>query len=226
MDRYEPFDLKITKLTGTKWRRENVAALLRQLIEEQGKPRYSVENRIIIAFDRSIDSSVQFLRANKEILLEALLNIAYNPYVFTYRLDRNWLSAVLIRNYRHGQKYQHHSIGAGMREPEKAEFENELLQVAAQKSDGLIRYNPDTKEHGHDGDLRINEAKIKAIDAQIVSAPVFEVLKLHICDYRVLPVPDWPNCLLCPLYKDGHCLSRGATIYQKIHLDEEGIARS
>ncbi|GAI85708.1 unnamed protein product, partial [marine sediment metagenome] len=86
MDEYEPFDLKITKLTGTKWQRENAAALLRQLIAEQGKPRYSIENRIIIAFDRSLNSSVEFFQTNRSILLEALLNIAYNPYVFTYLL--------------------------------------------------------------------------------------------------------------------------------------------
>lgn len=220
MDRHEPFDLKITKLTGTKWQRENVAALLKQLIEEQGKPRYSVENRIIIALDGSIDSGVQFLRLNRDILLEALLNIAYNPYLFTFQLGGNWFSIALVRNYHRGHKYHHHPIGTGMREPQKADFEDKLVQVAAQKSDGLIRYNPNIKEHGCDGYLRIDRAKIKNADTQNEPAPVFETLKLHVCEYGAPPTPNWPNCLPCPLYKDEHCLSRGAAIHRALYRTE------
>jgi len=222
MDRYEPFDLKITKLTGTKWQRENVAALLRQLIEEQGKPRYSVENRITIAFDRSLDSRVQFFQLNKGILLEVLLNIAHNPYVFTYLLSdyHCWFSITLVRNYHRGSKYHEHPIGSGLREPEKAQFENELVREAALKSDGLIKFNPNPKEHGHDGDIRIDRAKIKDADAQIKPTPPFERWKLYVCDYGDGSVA-WANCLPCPLYKDGPCLSRGAAIRKIVYGDED-----
>lgn len=40
-----------------------------------------------------------------------------------------------------------------------------------------------------------------------------------VCDYGTPPVPDWKNCLPCPLYKDGHCLSRGGAIWRVIHGD-------
>lgn len=39
----------------------------------------------------------------------------------------------------------------------------------------------------------------------------------YVCDYGVPPVPKWDNCLPCPLYKDGHCKSRGAAIHRAIH---------
>ncbi len=38
-----------------------------------------------------------------------------------------------------------------------------------------------------------------------------------ICDYGTPPVPNWKNCLPCPLYKDGHCTSRGAAIWRQTH---------
>jgi len=218
MDKYEPFDLKITKLTGIKWQRENVATLLRQLISEQGRPRYSVENRIISAFDRSLNSSLEFLQLNRNILLEALLNIAYNPYVFTYLLSEYhyWFGITLITNYHHIPEYYEHCIGSGMREPEKAKFENELIREVALKSDGRIKYNANPKERGHDGDLLIDRGKIKDADAQIEPAPLFETRKLSVCDYGNGSVA-WANCLPCPLYKDGHCLSRGAAVHKAIY---------
>lgn len=223
MDKYEPFDLKITKLTGAKWQRENVATLLRQLIAEQGKPRYSVENRIIIAFDRSLASSTKFLQLNKGILLEVLLNIAYNPYVFTYLISdyHCWFSIPLLTNYHRSRGYYEHPIGRGLREPEKAKFEAELVREAALKSDGLIKFNPNLKEHGHDGDLLIDKGKIKNADAQIEPAPLFETRKLSVCDYGTPLVPKWTNCLPCPLYKDGHCLSRGAAIYRAVYRTDK-----
>lgn len=38
----------------------------------------------------------------------------------------------------------------------------------------------------------------------------------YVCDYDIPPVPNWENCLPCPLYKDEHCLSQGAAIYRAI----------
>lgn len=34
----------------------------------------------------------------------------------------------------------------------------------------------------------------------------------YVCDYGTPPMPNWTNCLPCPLYRDGHCLSHGAAI--------------
>ncbi|GAI24749.1 unnamed protein product, partial [marine sediment metagenome] len=94
------------------------------------------------------------------------------------------------------------------------------VREAALKSDGLIIYNPNPKEHGHNGDLHIDREKIKKADAQIESAPSFERWKLYVCHYGDKNVP-WKNCLPCPLYKDGHCLSQGAAIYRAIYGNEE-----
>jgi len=41
-ERYEPFDLKIGKLTRTDWERTNMMALAHQLMAKQGKLRSSV----------------------------------------------------------------------------------------------------------------------------------------------------------------------------------------
>lgn len=217
MDRYEPFDLKITKLTGTEWHRDNAPALARQLITEQGKPRFSIENRMIIAFDQSRDSSVSFLRLNQSILVEALLSVAYKPYHFTHWLEEYgcWVSIVLITKYRYQQgKYYEHPIGAGMRESEKAEFETRLLQEATVKSGGLIKYNPDTKQHGYDGDLYLDRQKLTDPHREIKLIPL-EPIPIFVCDYGAGSV-SWPNCLPCPLYKDGDCQSRGAIIFGAI----------
>lgn len=224
MEKYEPFDLKITKLTGLEWQRGNVASLLRQLITEQGKPRYSVENRVIIAFDKSLDSSVEFLQGNRSLLLEVLLNIAYNPYAFTYRLKEyhSWFAITLVRQYRRSADYHEHPIGPGMREPGKAVFETELLREASLRSGGRLRANPETEEHGHDGDLRIDRSKVKNADALGEPAPAFDIVKLYVCDYGAEPVPPWKNCEPCPLFVEGHCQSQGAAIWRALHPPELG----
>ena len=218
MDKYEPFDLKITKLTGTKWQRENVAALLKQLFDEQGAPRYSVENRITIAFDRSLTSSAEFLRLNKDKCLEVLLSIAHNPYSFICWLQgyHCWGALALVGNYRRGSKYYEHPLGYGLREPEKAEFENELIKEVEAKSGGIIKANPDPKKHGNDGSIRIDKEKIPPAPTSLV--PRFESLRLQVCDYGDGGV-QWTNCLPCPLYKDGHCLSRGANIQKSMNKE-------
>jgi hypothetical protein len=42
-----------------------------------------------------------------------------------------------------------------------------------------------------------------------------------VCDYGTPPVPSWQNCLTCPLYRDGHCTSRGVVIWRAIHGEGE-----
>lgn len=45
--------------------------------------------------------------------------------------------------------------------------------------------------------------------------------ELPVCDYGDGSV-HWANCLPCPLYKDGHCLSEGGKIHRAVYGDEEG----
>lgn len=46
--------------------------------------------------------------------------------------------------------------------------------------------------------------------------------KFPVCDYGDKDIP-WANCLPCPLFKDGHCLSQGAAIYRTVRLKAESL---
>jgi len=223
MEQREFFDLKITKLTKATWQREDLSILLKQLMNEQGRPRYSVENRIIISFDRSISSDIKFLRLNRDKLIEVLLNIAYNPYSFTYWLSeyRCWVAFALIQNYRRSDEYHEHPLGSGLREPDKAEFANELIKEIEAKSGGIIKANPNPKEHGRDGSIPIDREKLSPAPTTLVS---YELLRAPVCDYGAADIAkdlDWQNCLPCPLYKDRHCTSKGAAIQRAIYRNNE-----
>lgn len=220
VDRYEPFDLKITKLTGKQWDRVNMQNLALQLMQFQGQPRASVENRIIIIFDNSPTSDIDFMRSNRQLLIKGLLNIAWNPYSFLRGLDPLdiWIGLVLIpeTDYCRLPKYYEHPIGLGLREGGKAVFEFSLLQEIEKLSGSLIKYNRNSKEHGYDGDLLVDREKITIPTQQ---PKLYD--PIPVCDYGTPPVPDWKNCLPCPLNKDGHCLSRGAIIWRATHRSEE-----
>lgn len=167
MDKFEPFDLKITKLTGGIWDRTSPERLLAQLFERQGNPRHSIENRIIIAFDRSPNSSVSFLRKNEGVIIESLLEVALNPYPFTYWLTEYecWGSIILIKEgeYVATPEYYEHPIGLGLREPEKAELERQIVLKVSPKSNYRIRPNRNPKTIGVDGELKININKLPII---------------------------------------------------------------
>jgi len=221
MEQFEPFDLKIAKLSGATWNRESPVALATQLYQKQGRFRASLENRIFILFDNSLTSSVEFLRAHRDILVKALLNVAHRPYSFTCYLPIGdiWASILLLResDYRRGGwGYYHHPIGDGMREMGKADFENILIRDVAALSGGLLRHNANKIEHGYDGDLLIDSSLIN-----FSLASFSPIANIQVCDYGIPPVPNWRNCLPCPLYKNEHCLSRGAAIYRAIHAADE-----
>ena len=167
MDEFAPFDLKITKLTGGIWDRTNPKHLLKQLLDEQGNPRHSIENRIIIAFDKSANSSMTFLRKNEAAIIKALLKVAFNPYLYTYWLNEYecWGSIILIKEgeYHPSTEYYEHPIGLGMREPGKAEFERHIILEVAEKSGYRIRPNRNPKEIGVDGELKIDVTKLQPI---------------------------------------------------------------
>ena len=142
MNKFEPFDLKITKLTGNNWDRKSPEHLLEQLMDNQGNPRHSIENRIIIAFDNSPSSDIEFLKKNEAVIINSLLKVAHKPYDYTYWLNEYdcWGSIYLIQEgeYRPSTEYYEHSIGLGMREPEKAEFERQIILKVGAKSGYLI----------------------------------------------------------------------------------------
>lgn len=212
MERYEPFDLKIGKLTGDNWERINMTTLAKQLMARQGEPRASIENRIIILFDNSPNSSTRFLQNNRSLIVRALCNIAWRPYAFTRWVDKPnaWISLVLLKqgNYHIETRYYEHSIGIGLREPDKAQFEFELLEEMTNITGGLIKHNPTQKEHGYDGDLLLDVTQIY----NPLTHP-YLLSSIPVCDYGDKPV-DWANCFPCPLFRDGHCLSRGVSFHQ------------
>lgn len=168
MDRFEAFDLKITKLSGKDWDRTNPQRLLKQLFEKQGNPRYSIENRIFIAFDNSPTSHVKFFKKNKKVIVKALLKVALDPYSYTYWLSHYncWASLVLIKEgeyepYEPQGKYHEHPIGLGMREREKAEFEHQVILEVSEKSGYRIRPNRlNPRKIGDDAELKIDTLKI------------------------------------------------------------------
>lgn len=170
MDKYEPFDLKVTKLTGKKWDRNNLAHLAEQLFEKQGKPRASIENRIIICFDESPSSSIEFLKANEDLIILSLLDLADNPYKYISWVERYkcWVGLILLEKnqyYNSSQGiYYEHSIGKGLREPVKAKFEESILKKVARMRTN-IKPNPNTRAHGNDGQIRIDRTKIDLYQA-------------------------------------------------------------
>lgn len=164
MDEFEPFDLKITKLTGSKWDRHNLAHLAEQLMEGQGSPRASVENRVIICFDGSATSDTTFLQANEDLIVRTLVEIANAPHRYAYWLEqyRCWCAIALIRRGQYSSSqdcYYEHPIGEGLREPHKAVFETMVLRKAALLTTN-IRPNANPKAHGKDGELRIERLKM------------------------------------------------------------------
>jgi len=150
-----PFDLKITKLQHNHWHRKDVKQLAKELLKDQGKYRYSIENRLVIVFDGSVTSDVLFFKKYRSLLIYVLLQACYNPRKHWFFLPeyKTWQCIILIPPLRNNvsQEHHEHSIGPGVREHEKAEFENRLLQEVAKCSNGLLEVNPNSKQHGVDG---------------------------------------------------------------------------
>jgi len=138
-------------------------------MKEQGNPRYSIENRIILAFDRSPNSEARLFKANKELLINALIAIANDPYRFTYWLEEfeHWVAIKVFSQEDYEipegcQDYYEHSVGLGYREPDKGEFSKAIILEVAPLCDYKIkpwRVNP--KAIGIDGELKIDLAKLR-----------------------------------------------------------------
>lgn len=168
MVKFEAFDLKITKLTGNNWDREDRKKLLVQLMNGQANPRHSIESRVTIAFDKSPNSSPEFVRLNKPIIVDALVEISRSPYEYSFWLAsyRCWGSIYIFQfgEYQYLPDYYEHPIGGGLREPEKAEISKEIIEEAAIKSGFRIRPNRNFKEIGKDGELKIDLSKLVHIN--------------------------------------------------------------
>lgn len=168
MEKFEPFDFKLTKLTGNQWDRLSMRHLLEQLLEMQGNPRHSIENRLILAFDRSVNSSVEFYKLNESIIIEALIQIALDPYQFTYWLYEFdcWGSIFVFPEgeYLKIEGYYEHPKGLGLREPDKAQYERELIKKASIRCDYRIKPNRQNPfAIGIDGELKIDVKQIKSL---------------------------------------------------------------
>lgn len=165
MMQFEPFDLKLAKLTGNGWDRFNLRHLAEQLLDGQGNPRHSIENRIIVLFDRSPNSGVEFFKSNEAVIIKGLIEIAKNPCDFAYWIHKYecWVALYLIASgkYIPNPDYYEHPIALGFREPEKAEFEKELIVKVSPLCNFAIRPNRQYKEIGKDGELKIDVEKLR-----------------------------------------------------------------
>jgi hypothetical protein len=152
-----PFDLKISKLQGPQWERENLRKLAEQLMQNQGEFRYSLENRLFILFDRSSTSSVDFLKRNEVIILREIMTMLQNPKEYWFNLkigEQNIFTCVILipeTKYIKIFEQTEHSLGEGLREKEKAEFAHKILTHITWVSDGKIEPCENPKEHGIDG---------------------------------------------------------------------------
>jgi hypothetical protein len=169
MERFEKFDLKICKLTGEHWDRQDLRHLATQLMEEQGNARHSIENRVILVFDKSPTSRVEFFELNRQLLIEALISIAHNPTEYTYWLPKFecWIAIKLFQKDEYQLSddladYYQHPIDLGMRERLKAAFERKLVLDVSRLCDFKIRPNIyDPFVRGKDGELKIDSEKLK-----------------------------------------------------------------
>jgi hypothetical protein len=168
VDQFVPFDLKITKLTGYHWDRINLRHLAEQLLEEQGKHRRSIENRIVVCFDGSVSSGIQFLKANEDTIISSLVNVFHEPYRYIYWLDsyQCWCGIVLLKRGQYydntANVYSAHPLGQGLREPDKAKFEHYILQKIARITHN-IRCELNPKLHGVDAYIKLDEAKLRGV---------------------------------------------------------------
>lgn len=151
-----PFDLKFSKLQGLQWNREDLKELAKQLYENQGGERYSIENRIFVLFDHSNTSSVKFLKLNEVMMARRILAVLENPTFNFFKVEIDGEEVItciiLIKQgkYRYINETHQHEIGEGLREPEKAEYATEFLEKVA-SADNRIIVNKNTKQHGVDG---------------------------------------------------------------------------
>lgn len=171
MERFEKFDLKICKLTGNHWDRRDLKHLATQLMEEQGNARHSIENRIILVFDKSPTSCVEFFKLNRQLLIDALINIAHNPTKYIYWLPKFecWVAIKLLQSSEYQlpnslASYYEHPIDLGMQERLKAGFERQLILDVSRLCNFKIR--PDIFDpfiRGKDGELKIDSEQLKGM---------------------------------------------------------------
>jgi hypothetical protein len=169
------FDLKCSKLEGEHWTRDDNEALAYELLNRQGRPRYSIENRLTVLFDRSITSHVDFFKINETVLINKILEMLDDPVPHWHRLRHidlvtnevyTPLCCVIVippGEYLNWHVVSEHSIGQGLREIQKAEFANKLIKRLSVLSDRIAAY-PNVRAHGKDGYIRFTKEELKKID--------------------------------------------------------------
>ncbi len=152
-----PFDLKICKLEGIDWNRNNLKVLATQLYERQGKYRASFENRLFVCFDKSTTCSVAFQKLNEILILQKIIQVVENPLEYWFKITANsqeYLTCVILLSegeYKQSPERNEHIIQLGLSEPDKAEFAHKILTHINWVTDGKIEPHPNTKLHGCDG---------------------------------------------------------------------------
>ena len=167
-----PFDFKVTKLEHSHWDRSNEHNLAKELIEQQGSSRINIDNRIIIAFDKSTNSSVTFFNQNRSVITTKILQMLKDPEQFWHQFEIDGKKILVCLILIKENEYQtlneipsEHPIGDGIREPDKAEWSHEFLHHMAWISDGLITPNENPYEKGVDGYITLPLTLIVKVSA-------------------------------------------------------------
>jgi len=153
-----PFDFKVTKLEHSNWNRNNENVLAEELMVQQGSARAHIDNRIIIAFDKSTTSSVNFLNHNRAIMVHKFLQMLNDLEHYWHKIEidgrKVLVCLILIREgeyHKVDEPPHEQQIGDGLREPDKAQWSHEFLQHISWISDGLVKPHDNPFERGIDG---------------------------------------------------------------------------
>ena len=151
------FDLKILRLWGDNWKRENDPLLAKQLLDKQGSYRTSIENRLYIIFDKSPNAKVRLLQLNEEKMKKKLYDVCSNPQKHWFYIEyyRVWACIIWFKRGEYKQSIidynlEYHPLGNGLREREKSDFEHDFLIKAAVIINNLT-VNANKKEYGVNG---------------------------------------------------------------------------
>jgi len=151
------FDLKICRLEGSHWNRENKTELAKQLYKDQGIYRHSIENRLYIIFNESKSSSVEFFEENQTVMIHDIIQMLIQPenYWFKITVENKpiLVCIILIQRNRYASigDTHVHPLGQGLRELSKADFEDGFLSTLNWVSSNLIQPHTNRYEHGLDG---------------------------------------------------------------------------
>lgn len=154
-----PIDLKLLKLQGASWPRDNLGELGRLLYDKQGIYRLSFTSRIYVIFDGSTTSSYEFFNHNRELILTNLEKLVTDPIRWgCFENQRGipfWIILFREKEYQQLDEFYEHNLGEGLREERKARFSTDISIELENRSKGKWRHNPNERQRGVDGFLTI-----------------------------------------------------------------------